>query len=342
MASLWFWIVTATLVSYAVLDGFALGAGATYLAVAKTNDERRRVIGAVGWGVNELWLIAAAGAIYFAFPKLYESLIGGFREVFVAGLILLILRRVGVLLRNLTRNSASHSLPDLLFGISSVLLSLFFGVLMGNVVRGVPLNAAGSFYEPVWDGLKLSANPGIIDWFTALTSLVALVTFTAHGSYFLALKTDEDLGRRARGFALLLWPVQFFLTFSTMVATYFIRPEIMANYEHHRIGLIIPAIGIASLGMMVWAVPNNKEKVALVASSLYLISLLGGTAYALYPVLLPARDHQFNLTAHNSGAAVRDLSATVVWLLFAAIIAVAYFIFVHRASGGKARIEEAR
>lgn len=341
MAILWFCIIAATLLSYAVLDGFVLGAGVTYLPAAKTNDERGRVLRAVGWGANELWLLLAAATIYFAFPKLYESLVNGFRGLLIAGLILLTIRRVSLLLQR-TGTPRFQSLADILFGVSSILLSLLLGLLIGNVVRGVPLDASAKFYEPVWDGLKLSPRPGIIDWFTVLTSFLALVTFTAHGSYYVALKTDEDLGRRARGFALLLWPVQFFLTFSTLVVAYFIRPEIMANYDHHPIGLVIPAIGVASLGIMVWAVPNNKEKVALVASTLYLIFLLGGTAYSLYPVLLPARDHQFDLTVHNGGAAVHHLSATVLWVLFATVIALAYFIFVQRTSGGKIRTEESR
>ncbi len=342
MAVLWFCIVAAILISYAVLDGFVLGAGVAYLPAAKTNDERGRVLRAVVWGANELWLLAAAATIYFAFPNLYASLINGFRGLLIAGLILLTIRKAAPLLRRIIGNPGFQSLADFLFEVSSILLSLLLGLLIGNVVRGVPLDASSNFYEPVWNGWKLSAHPGIVDWFTALTSLVALVTFAAHGSYFVALKTDEDLGRRVRGFALLLWPVQFFLTFSTLVAAYFIRPEIMANYDHHQIGLVIPAIGIASLGIMVWAVPNNKEKVALVASTLYLIFLLAGTAYSLYPVLLPARDHEFDLTVHNSGAVGHHLSATILWMLFAAVIGLAYFIFVHRASGGKIPAEESR
>jgi cytochrome bd ubiquinol oxidase subunit II len=170
--------------------------------------------------------------------------------------------------------------------------------------------------------------------------VVALVTLTAHGSYYIALKTDEDLGRRARGFALLCWPVQFFLTCISLVATYFIRPEIMANYGKHKIGILIPLAVVASLAVMLWANPKGKEKLAFVASSLYITAMLVGAAFALYPVVLPARDHQYDLTIYNSAAASHGLRVGLAWWTFAAVLAVAYFLFVYRMFRGKVQLGE--
>ena len=98
MASLWFWIVAAMIATYVVLDGFDLGAGAIYLIAAKTNDERRRVLRAIGpvWDGNEVWLIAAGGTLYFAFPRLYASSFSGFYLPLMIVVWLLILRGVGI------------------------------------------------------------------------------------------------------------------------------------------------------------------------------------------------------------------------------------------------------
>jgi cytochrome bd ubiquinol oxidase subunit II len=211
---------------------------------------------------------------------------------------------------------------------------------LGNVVRGVPLDSTGYFFEPLWTNFKLGPQTGILDWYTVLTGVVALVTLTAHGSYYVALKTDEDLGRRARGFALLCWPAQFFLTFSTLVATYFIRPEIMANYARHKIGILIPIVVVASLGVMLWANPKGKEKLAFVASTLYIAAMLVGAAFALYPVVLPARDHQYDLTIYNSAAASHGLRVGLAWWSFAAVLVVAYFVFVYRMFRGKVQLGE--
>ena len=337
MASLWFWIVVTMIAAYVVLDGFDLGAGAIYLIAAKTDGERRRVLRAIGpvWDGNEVWLIAAGGTLYFAFPRLYASSFSGFYLPLTIVLWLLILRGVGIEFRLHIQNQMWQDFFDVVFSFSSILLAVFFGAALGNVVRGVPLDATGYFFEPLWTNFRLGAQTGILDWYTILAGVVALVTLTAHGSYYVALKTDDDLGRRARGFALLCWPLQFFLTFTTLIATYFIRPEIMVNYERHKIGMLIPITVVAGLAIMLGAGAKGKEKLAFVASSLYIAAMLGGAAFALYPVVLPARDDRYNLTIYNTSAAIHGLNVGLVWFTFAAVLTVAYFVFVYRMFRGK-------
>jgi cytochrome d ubiquinol oxidase subunit II len=344
MASLWFWIVAAMITIYVVLDGFDLGAGAIYLIAAKTNDERRRVLRAIGpvWDGNEVWLLAAGGTLYFAFPRLYASSFSGFYLPLTIVLWLLILRGISIEFRAHIENQVWRDFFDTTFSISSILLAVFFGAALGNVVRGVPLDASGYFFEPLWTTFKLGPQPGILDWYTILTGVVALVTLAAHGSYYVALKTDEDLGRRARGFALLCWPVQFFLTFSTLIATYFIRPGIMANYERHKVGILMPIVVVASLAVMLWANPKGKEKLAFVASSAYIAFMLVGAAFALYPVVLPARDDQYDLTIYNAAAGSHGLSVGLAWWTLAAVLAVGYFVFVYRMFRGKVQAGEGR
>jgi cytochrome d ubiquinol oxidase subunit II len=342
MASLWFWIVAIIVATYVVLDGFDLGAGAIYLIAARTDEERRRVLRAIGpvWDGNEVWLLAAGGTLYFAFPRLYASSFSGFYLPLMAVLWLLILRAIGIDFRIHLENRVWQAFFDVVFSGSSILLAVFFGAALGNVVRGVPLDASGYFFEPLWTNFKLGPRTGILDWYTILIGGMALVTLTAHGSYYVALKTDEDLGRRARGIALLCWPLQFFLTFSALVATYFIRPEIMANYGKHAVGLLVPVVVAASLGVMLWANPKGKEKLAFIASSLYITFLLVGAAFALYPVVLPARDHQYDLTIFNTAAAYHGLAVGLVWWTFSAVLAVGYLVFVYRMFRGKVQMDE--
>src|SRR6266446_5148391 len=295
MASLWFWIVAAMIATYVVLDGFDLGAGILYLVIAKTGHERRKVLRSIGpvWDGNEVWLIAAGGTLYFAFPRLYASSFSGFYLPLTIVLWLLILRGVGIEFRAHIENRVWQDFFDVIFSISSILLAVFFGAALGNVVRGVPLDSTGYFFEPLWTNFKLGPQTGILDWYTVLIGVFALVTLTAHGSYYIALKTDEDLGRRARGFALLCWPAQFFLTFSTLVATYFIRPEIMAKYGKHKIGILIPLAVVASLAVLLWANPKGKEKLAFVASSLYITAMLAGVAFARDPAVVGSCAHLY-------------------------------------------------
>jgi cytochrome d ubiquinol oxidase subunit II len=337
MGSIWFCIVAVMITAYVVLDGFDLGAGVIYLMAAKTDDERRRVLRAIGpvWDGNEVWLLAAGGTLYFAFPQLYASAFSGFYLPLMMVLWLLMLRGLGIEFRAHIENRVWQDFFDVLFALSSILLCIFFGAALGNVVRGVPLDATGYFFEPLWTDFKLGPQTGILDWYTVLIGTLALVTLAAHGSHYIALKTDEDLGRRARGLALLCWPVQFFLTCISLVATYFIRPEIIINYEAHPIGLLVPILVFGSLGVMLWATPKEKETIAFTASSLYIAGMLVGAVFALYPVVLPARDHQYDLTIQNTSAALHGLTVGLIWWIPAAILVVAYFVFVYRKFRGK-------
>jgi cytochrome d ubiquinol oxidase subunit II len=343
MATLWFWIVAVMITAYVVLDGFDLGAGVIYLAVAKTDEERRRVLRSIGpvWDGNEVWLLAAGGTLYFAFPQLYASSFSGFYLPLMMVLWLLMLRAVGIEFRAHVHNPVWQSFFDVVFSVSSILLAIFFGAALGNVVRGVPLDATGYFFEPLWTNFfNLGPQPGILDWYTVLIGVMALVTLTAHGSLYVAVKTDEDLGRRAQGVALLCWPLQFFLTCVSLVATYFIRPEVMTNYAKHVVGFLIPIVVFASLGLMLWANPKGKQKLAFVASSLYITGMLVGAVFALYPVVLPARDRQYSLTIYNTAAGSHGLSVGLVWWSLGAVLAVAYFVFIYRMFRGKVQLGE--
>src|ERR1700739_1360136 len=151
METLWFMIVAVMVTAYVVLDGFDLGAGAIYLAVARTRDDRRRILRAIGpvWDGNEVWLLAAGGTLYFAFPLLYASAFSGFYLPLMIALWLLVLRGVSVELRNHIDGGVWRALLDGVFGLASALLAIFYGAALANVLRGVPLQADGYFFLPL-------------------------------------------------------------------------------------------------------------------------------------------------------------------------------------------------
>src|ERR1700716_1738467 len=148
MLFIWFWLVAVMITAYVVLDGFDLGAGVLHLFIARTDLERQTVIRTIGpvWDGNEVWLIAGGGTLYFAFPLLYASGFSGFYLPLMIVLWLLILRGIGIELRMHVRNPVWQNFFDAIFSGSSILLAFFFGVALGNVVRGVPLCASGYFF----------------------------------------------------------------------------------------------------------------------------------------------------------------------------------------------------
>src|ERR1700688_5035811 len=151
MGTLWFCLVAIMLTVYVLLDGFDLGAGAIHLLVAKTDEERVQVLASIGpvWDGNEVWLIAAGGTMYFAFPALYASGVSGFYLPLMMGLWLFVLRGASIEFRNHIKSAVWDPFWDFLFSASSLLLAVFFGTALGNVVRGVPLDARGFFLHPL-------------------------------------------------------------------------------------------------------------------------------------------------------------------------------------------------
>jgi cytochrome d ubiquinol oxidase subunit II len=342
METLWFVIVAFMLAAYVILDGFDLGAGVIYLFAARTTQDRQLVLRAIGpvWDGNEVWLLAAGGTLYFAFPLLYASSFSGFYLPLMMVLWLLMFRAIGIEFRTHLDNPVWQGFFDVVFSLSSTLLTIFLGAALGNVIRGVPLRSDGYFFEALWTNFRVSANPGILDWYTVLAGVVALVTLTVHGALYIAIKTENDLSSRARAIAIMLWPVQFFLTCFSFVATYFIRPTVIDNYREHPLGLLIPIVVAGSLATMIWAAPKSRDKLTFAASSLYILAMLCGAAFALYPVVLPAStDPAYSLTIFNTAAAHHGLVVGVVWWLLGAALALAYFVFVYRMFRGKAQLE---
>ncbi len=302
-----------------------------------------RAIGPV-WDGNEVWLLAAGGTLYFAFPLLYASSFSGFYLPLMMVLWLLMLRGIGIELRAHMENPVWRGFFDTVFCVASVLLCIFFGAALGNVVRGVPLGQDHYFFEPLWTNFKVGANNGILDWYTVLTGVIALVTLTAHGSLYVAIKSEADLNRRARMVAKVLWPVQLMLTIVGLIATIYIRPGVLDNYRSHVIGFLIPVVVFGALAGMIYAMRKGEdvasEKVAFVASALYIVGMLVGAAFALYPVVLPAStDPALNLTIYNTKAGEHGLAVGFIWWILGAILAFAYFFFLFRIFRGKVRLE---
>jgi len=343
METLWFMIVAVMVAAYVVLDGFDLGAGAIYLGVTRTSDERRKILRAIGpvWDGNEVWLVAAGGTLYFAFPLLYASSFSGFYLPLMMVLWLLMLRGVGIELGAHMENPVWVGFFDLIFCVSSVLLAIFFGAALGNVVRGVPLGVDGYFFEPLWTNFRVGANTGILDWYTVLTGVIALVTLTAHGSLYVAVKTEDELNQRTRNVALRVWPLQLILTIVGLVATCYVQPTVLNNYNQHVVGYLIPVIVFGSLGVMIYGIRKGQDKLAFVGSALYIVGMLVGAAFALYPVVLPASidpAHR-SLTIYNTAAGRHGLTVGFTWWCLGMVLALGYFSLLFRMFRGKVRLE---
>ena len=342
METLWFSIVAFMLAMYTILDGFDLGAGIIHRLVGKTESERELVLKAIGpvWDGNEVWLLAAGGTLYFAFPKLYASSFSGFYLPLMIVLWLLILRGVSIEFHHVIHHPMWKSLWDTVFSFASILLSIFFGAALGNVVRGVPLNADGYFFEPLWTTFTIVPNAGILDWFTTLMGLVALSTLTLHGSHYIALKTEGEIRNRALRIASMAWWGTALTSVLALSATSYIRPEIWGNFSLYQWGLIFPLAGILGLAGSLWYQKHNNDARAFLSSALFIGSMLASTAFGLYPNVLPASTNpDYGLTIFNTSAQPHGLQVGIVWWVVGIILTAGYFVFVYRRFRGKVSAE---
>jgi cytochrome d ubiquinol oxidase subunit II len=342
METAWFMIVAFMLVCYVVLDGFDIGAGIVHYVVGRNDLERATAIRAIGpvWDGNEVWLLATGGTLYFAFPALYAAGFSGFYLPLIMVLWLLIMRATGIELRHQLDNHMWTSFWDFVFCLSSVLLAIFYGAALGNVIRGVPLDATGYFFEPLFTHWGVTGETGILDWFTVLSGLVAFLALSIHGANYLALKTEDPLNSRARKIAGVGWYFLVVVTIASLVAVMNVRPTILDNYYAMPAGWLIPIAVISSLGAIKYFNGKGQDKQAFLASSAYLATMLGGAVFGLYPTVLPALDPQYSLTIHNAKAGDYGLSVGIIWWTIGIVIALGYFIFLFRTFKGKVSIGE--
>jgi cytochrome d ubiquinol oxidase subunit II len=343
MPTLWFWIVAVMIAAYVVLDGFDIGAGIIHLFVARNDEERRINLRAIGpvWDGNEVWLLAAGGTLYFAFPLLYASAFSGFYLPLMMVLWLLMGRGLGVELRSHLEGIVWRGFFDFVFSAASILLAIFFGAALGNVIRGVPLGPDGYFFEALWTNWRVGPNPGILDWYTVMAGVVALAVLAMHGALYVATKTEGVVNERARKTASFVWPVVLALTFISLMLTINVRPALLANYKQYPIALAIPVIVFASLAALFNFHIKGKEKAAFVCSALYITFMLVGAVVGVYPNVLPASgDPAYSLTIANTAAAHYGLSIGLVWFVIGITLALGYFVFVYRMFRGKVQLRE--
>jgi cytochrome d ubiquinol oxidase subunit II len=338
MGALWFWIVALMLAAYVVLDGFDLGVGMVYLVVAETEQERQLTLRAIGpvWDGNEVWLLAAGGTLFFAFPLLYASAFSGFYLPLMMLLWLLILRGISIELRSHSHDALWRTFFDGVFTFASALLALFFGAALANVVRGVPLGADNYFFLPLWTNWRTGPNPGILDWYTVIGGVLAVIALALHGSLYLALKTEGELEQRAFLWAGKLWPAVLLVTAVSLPATVLARPNSLANYRTHPLDFLAPILVVLSLGSIWKAIRERKALRGFLASCVYLAAMVSGAAAGLYPALLPSVGGAGqDLTVARAIASPHTLHIGLVWWTIGMLLALMYFSIVYWLFRGK-------
>ncbi len=341
MQMLWFWLVSVMVALYAVLDGFDFGAGILHPLVARTDSERREVLGAIGpfWDGNEVWLLAAGGSLFLAFPKVLASGFSGFYMAMFMVIWTFILRGISIEFRSHLEVGLWRNFWDFVFTFASVLLPILLGAALGNVVRGVPVDKSGFFNIPLFTHFRTVNPVGILDWYTVLMGVFVFLTVTNHGALFLALKTEGPVHERARRIALPLSVLVAVLGGLCTLATADVNPDVYANLPHAPLAWIGLTIFLAGLALVFWGQFRRRYLVAFLGSAAFILGLLAATAACVFPVMLKSTlNPTWSLTAYNASVAEHGLRTGMTWWFVGFPIAIAYLVFLFRLHRGKVKV----
>lgn len=340
MAELWFWLVSVMVAIYAVMDGFDFGAGIHHLTIARTNEERRTVLAAIGplWDGNEVWLLAGGGAMFLAFPKVLAAGFSGFYLAFFLVVWTLILRGISIEFRSHVQDTIWRAFWDGVFGLSSTLLPVLFGAALGNVIRGVPVDATGYFNIPLFTDFGVRNPVGILDWYTVLVGVFVLVTLAAHGALFLAWKTEGPVHARAARRAVPLWTGVVVLWIVATIATRKVNPGLFAAFPKAPLAWLFFAVYVGGLLTVLVGLNRRRWLLAFLGSGAFILGILATTAACVFPVLLPSSlNPAWSLTTANATVDAHGLKAGLVWWLIGFPLAVGYVALLFRIHRGKVK-----
>ena len=332
---LWYFLIFLLIAGYSVLDGFDLGAGVLYPFVAKTGEEKELVRHSIGpvWDGNEVWLLTAGGALFAAFAPAYATTFSGFYLAIMLVLFGLILRAVAV--EFASRDKAWGKLWDTCFFVGSLLPALLFGVAVGNIYAGIPMDAAGNY-----TGVPLL---GLLSPFTVLCGLLGLTMFAAAGASWIALKAPMRSALRRRAVNLrFIFQVASVVLFSllSLIGHLVIRPEMAAE-----LGIVRwVCVALFVLTMVAGIFLGGNEGMDLrvfVLQSVAAVALVFLLASSMFPNLVVASADSVGASITVASAASSDLALT--WMTGIACIGVplvlAYHVVIYRVFRGRLTLD---
>lgn len=332
-ATWWFLVTGAVFTGYAILDGFDLGAGALHL-LFKKEESRRIALNAIGpvWDGNEVWLIIGGGALFAGFPLVYASMFSAFYIPFMLFLVSLIFRAISIEFRSKEKMLWWRKMWDISYSVSSILITILLGVVVGNLVQGIPLNEEHEFTGSFLEFL----NP-----YALLVAITTLALFMMHGSMYLLMKTEDRLYAKLTviGKKTTIFFVVSFALLTVVTLLYF--PYIAERFKSRPWLFVVPLIAILAVANITRMVAKRKYSMAFLMSSISAALLLIMVAIGLYPnIVISTIDPANNITVELAAASEKSLGIMLTIAAIGTPLVVAYTAFVFYTFRGKVKLDE--
>lgn len=331
--TMWFLVVGALFSGYAILDGFDLGAGAWHLFF-KDDKHRRIALNAVGpvWDGNEVWLVIGGGALFAGFPEAYATLFSAMYIPFILFLGFLIFRAVSIEFRGKEPMKWWRNLWDVCYSVSSAMLALLLGVVLGNILIGMTMDE-----NYVFTGHWLEfLNP-----YSLAVGLTSLTLLMVHGAIYLTMKTEGKLFVQVS--RLLRRSILFFVAMFIIVSIISIVsfPHLTDKFLSNPILFAVPLLAFLSIANVPRLASKEKYLQSFIFSSLSISFLLILVAIELYPmIILDSSKAANNLTIYNAASSDKALGIMLTITAIGFPLVIAYTVFVYRTFWGKVKLDE--
>ncbi len=329
----WFLLVGVLIIGYAILDGFDLGVGVLSLFV-KEDKEKRIYMNSIGpvWDGNEVWLLTGGGALFAAFPIVYATVFSGFYIAFMLLLAALIFRAVSFEFRSKVDSASWKKMWDTLFGIGSLLPSILFGVAIGNILRGLPIDSQGQYIGSFF---------GLLNPYSIIVGLLSLSLFVLHGAIYLTLKTEESVRNKILSILNKTWIIFTLLYAIASFYTFFEAPFLFDGILKNPLFWISFIIMLGSLILIPVFINGRQYFKAFISSSLLIATMIGLSAISLFPRLVPSNiGLDYSLTIYNASSSQLTLKTMLYIALIGMPIVIAYTILIYRVFKGKVELNK--
>lgn len=328
---IWFAVFVVLLTGYAILDGFDLGVGMLHL-LSEKDEERRLMLNSIGpvWDGNEVWLVTAGGALFAGFPIVYANLLSGFYIPTMLLLAALIFRAIAIEFRSKNRSPVWRWTWDILFSLASLLIAAILGILLGNLIRGIPLNAEHEYVGTFTD---------LFHPYALLVAIFAISMFMMHGSIYLMMKTEGELHDRLRHW-LVPSIIFFILAYAiTSIATLIYMPHMTAGFIESPIFFLVCIVNILAIANIPRSIYFGQDGRAFIMSCLNIVCLMVLYGIGTYPNIVRDLTGPNHLTIWNSSSSEKTLQILLLITAIGVPIVLSYTITIYYIFRGKVKLD---
>lgn len=331
---LWYLVIAVAVVSYAVLDGFDLGVGALHL-FARNDSERRLFLNSIGpvWDGNEVWLVIIGGALFAGFPMAFATVFSSFYVFSMLLLFGLIFRAVSIEFRSKHPSVRWRRNWDVAFSLASILIAFGVGLVMGNLIEGIPLNEENDF---------VGSWIGFVKPYPILFGLTTVALFTMHGSIYLVMKTEGSLHTYLKSWVHRSIRLFVLLYVALSIYTFYEVPYMTYRFREYPLLLLIPLASILMIGNVNRQMKKDASGWAFISSCLSILGLVSLFVIGSFPVLVRSslNPEIYSLTISNSSSSTMTLQILLIIVLIGVPLVLAYGAYIYRIFRGKVRLDD--